>query len=154
MKIVQSVRRLGCGFTLVELMIVVAIVAALVSLAVPQYQSYVTRTQFSEALSLFSGVRTALESQVAISGVSSRLYAADFLAGHRTEGDYVAGIEVNGSGTSLNVVVSFQDEGVSQPLVSQQVTFSWDSADVNSGWTCSVAEQIRPYASGICAPGS
>jgi len=48
------------GFTLIELMIVVAIVSILAAIAVPQYQNYITRAQVSEALVLGSGMKSAL----------------------------------------------------------------------------------------------
>ena len=54
MKKVQS------GFTLIELMIVVAIIGILAAIAIPQYQNYVARAQMSEALSLASGGKVAL----------------------------------------------------------------------------------------------
>lgn len=48
------------GFTLIELMIVVAIVAILAALAIPAYQNYLTRSQVSEAIVLGSGMKSAL----------------------------------------------------------------------------------------------
>lgn len=48
------------GFTLIELMIVVAIVSLLAAIALPAYADYVTRTQVSEGVNLFAGARTAL----------------------------------------------------------------------------------------------
>lgn len=46
------------GFTLIELMIVVAIIGVLASIAVPQYQNYVGRAQAAEAFTATAGVRT------------------------------------------------------------------------------------------------
>lgn len=53
------------GFTLIELMIVVAIIGILAAIAIPAYQSYVAKAQSSEAFMLMGGAKTPLVESMA-----------------------------------------------------------------------------------------
>ena len=86
------------GFTLIELMIVVAIIAILAAIALPAYQDYVARSQVSEAASLASGARTAVAEQYANVGSFTSINNANagLAASGSIEGRYVDQVNVTG----------------------------------------------------------
>ncbi|HEY9132574.1 MAG TPA: pilin [Dyella sp.] len=71
----MSRQRAAAGFTLIELMIVVAIVAILAAIALPQYQTYVARSQVTAGLHEITPGRTAYETLVNQGTVDGATYA-------------------------------------------------------------------------------
>src|SRR6056297_706000 len=63
---IRTLKKTG-GFTLIELMIVIAIIAILAAIALPAYQSYIVRTQVSEVIAAASAARTELAEVIASS---------------------------------------------------------------------------------------
>ncbi|MGH8287757.1 MAG: pilin [Steroidobacteraceae bacterium] len=81
------------GFTLIELMIVVAIIGILAAIAIPAYQDYTIRAQVSEGSSLIGGVETAFDEYYANTGTAANITTNSTLGITSTiSGTYVSSV--------------------------------------------------------------
>ncbi len=80
------------GFTLIELMIVVAIVAILAAIALPAYQNYTNRAKFSEVISAASGIKTQVDVCLQTKGTVAQCNTAA-----------LAGVDLTAAATGANV---------------------------------------------------
>ena len=88
---VFDMKTLQKGFTLIELMIVVAIIAILAAIAIPAYQDYVIRSQVSEGATLADGMKTAVAEYYSNYGVyPSRNASAGLATPTSIQGKYVS----------------------------------------------------------------
>ena len=113
-------KKIQSGFTLIELMIVVAIIGILAAIAIPQYQNYVARAQMSEALSLASGGKVALAEYFNVNGeFPDSNDAAGMDTNTNIKGKYVTSVTVSrvvASGTGDTAVDA---QGILTVLVDQ-----------------------------------
>jgi type IV pilus assembly protein PilA len=118
------------GFTLIELMIVVAIIGILAAIALPAYQDYTKRSHVSEALSLAGGARTAVTEYYSSEGV----WPADNAAAGIASAASITGNAVNSvtvEASKITVAVNTKVEGGNKVLVLK--------ASANGGsveWDC------------------
>lgn len=85
------------GFTLIELMIVIAIIGILAVIALPAYQDYTARAQVSEAITLMEGQKSAVVEYYADKGKWPTKNADAGIA-ESIKGKYVEAVEIGGDG--------------------------------------------------------
>ena len=146
-------RTIQKGFTLIELMIVVAIIGILAAIAIPAYQDYTIRTQVSEGLTLASDVKAGVAEYAAQTGVWPTTLVEAGLGstaiGANKSGRYVQSIDIDTAGTiqityghDANARINFNSNPGSSHLAIQP--YVNDNGDIV--WRCGNANQPDPAA--------
>jgi type IV pilus assembly protein PilA len=134
------------GFTLIELMIVIAIIGILAAIAIPAYQNYTIRAQVTEGLSLADNYKTAVAEfyqnvGTMPTGVTIGTPTATTIGmPGTTAGKYVSGITVDANG---NVIITYSGSQANAKLTGKSLALSV-GLDTNGDveWVC--GSQVAP----------
>jgi type IV pilus assembly protein PilA len=133
------------GFTLIELMIVVAIIGILAAVAIPAYQDYIARAQVSEAVNLLASGKTGMAEYFADKALWPT--AASEVMGSTT-GKYTGTIAILGSATTgggtMTLEATMKATGINAAITSGTVLLS--TADGGKIWTCTSAGSTSALA--------
>jgi type IV pilus assembly protein PilA len=143
-------KKLQKGFTLIELMIVVAIIGILAAVAIPAYQDYIARSQVSEAVSLTAGGKTPLAEYYNDKGIWPG-GASDVMG--NLAGKYVSIITLMGSavGTlgTISVEARMKGTGVNSAITGGSLVLT--SSDAKQ-WSCTAGNVGPKYRPASCRP--
>ena len=126
------------GFTLIELMIVVAIIAILASLAISVYADSTSKAQLSEAFTLTDGLKTSVSEYYTQTGSCPSPGANGLPAAASYSGNYVASVNVTPGGTGCVITALMRSHTVAPKLQGKVVTLTMTgSMGGDVSWKCS-----------------
>ena len=139
----QHARKTQQGFTLIELMIVVAIIGILAAIAIPAYQDYTKRTHVSEGLSLAGSAKTAIAEFYSSQGTwPNNNASAGLAAAASITGNAVTSVTVNNR--TITVVYNAR--------VNNGSTLVMRATDRNGSisWACNLGTVSAKYLPANC----
>ena len=127
------------GFTLIELMIVVAIIGILAAIALPAYQDYTTRSRISEGLSLAAGAKTAVVETFSSTGRWPTTNESAGLSTNATDirGAAVESVQVSADASGGILTIQYNDTVINDSTAAnRQLTLRANDATGSITWTC------------------
>jgi type IV pilus assembly protein PilA len=158
-----QLKTIQAGFTLIELMIVVAIIGILAAIAVPAYQDYIARAQISEGITLAGGLKARVaelygQDGVCPSNVSGSVTSGGIATDTSINGKYVLSVTTGGPGTpsataDCTITAKMRPSNVSSGIQNETITYTMSWIGGGSGgsnsWNCT-SSALQKYLPSSC----
>jgi type IV pilus assembly protein PilA len=151
----REMKKIQQGFTLIELMIVVAIIGILAAIAIPAYQDYTIRAQVSEGLSLSAAAKAAVaEFAMDAGGYPGDNLTAGLAAAATITGKYVSSVTVVAGQIQVRYANAAANQNIQAavltltpvPLATTLGSISWTcaSATIQNKWLPAACRTVAP----------
>jgi len=144
-------RSMQKGFTLIELMIVVAIIGILAAVALPAYQDYTIRAKVSELLLAGSSAKVAVSEAAQVGSTMPTTGSVTVLS---QTSKWVSGVQYNNAGSSATVGIVFVGASLAEAnLTTKGVMFTgtYNPTTGQIGWVCAAATNFSAGSVAISA---
>ena len=149
-------KKIQQGFTLIELMIVVAIVGILAAIALPAYQDYIARSKTTEGAAALDSFKTGVSEYLSTNGSTLLASATADQVGMPAGGSaplnakYVSATSWTASGTAPVISVTIASTGIAGLDGTQLVLTGAVQSDNSIAWTCTGTATAKKYLPSSC----
>jgi type IV pilus assembly protein PilA len=144
-------KRVQQGFTLIELMIVVAIIGILAAIALPAYQDYLARSQVSEAMTLADGLKTPVMDVYGQDGSCPTNGSNGIDTATNIKGKYVQSVTVAGTAPACTISAKMAGSGVGTGVVNGIVILTMTNNGGSLSWACTSTTIAQKYLPKACS---